>query len=93
MHKYSKKLSNYFINEKSKDKFLLKKLFIKERKTNDIGTETSWANKAKSKKTRIDSVFFNSEKKYVLVLPHVMIDGIFLAKWKNCVLGYPSARC
>lgn len=82
LQKYSKKLSNYFIKEKSKDKFLLKKLFIKQRKTNDIGKETTWAKKAKSKKTKIDSVFFNSDKKYVLVLPHVMIDGIFFAKWK-----------
>ena len=81
VQKYSKKMSNYFIKELSQDKILLKKLFLKQRISSDIGKEPTWAKKLNPRKTKINSSFFKNDTKHILILPHVMIDGMFSAKW------------
>jgi len=86
VQKYSKQMGNHFIKELSKNKKLLDKLFIEQRNFNDIGKETNWAKKLNSK-TKISSSFLKNNKKYILILPHVMIDGMFFAKWS--IYGTP----
>ena len=80
--KYSKKTKNYFLKVMSQNKNKIEKLYSQQRKDNDIGKEDVWAKKvSKLKKKKIDYSFFNNKKKFVLILPHVMNDGMFLSKW------------
>lgn len=80
--KYSKKTRDYFIKMLSKNKSQIERLYSIQRKTNDIGKEDVWAKKIyKIKKNKKNYSFFKEKKKFVLILPHVMNDGMFLSKW------------
>ncbi len=79
--KYSKKTKNYFL-KMMKNSNHVEKLYSQQRKLNDIGKEDVWAKKvAHLKKRKTNYSFFNNKKKFVLILPHVMNDGMFLSKW------------
>ena len=81
--KYSKKLVNYFIDEFSKNKKKIEILHSKQRSLSDIGEESVWANKMPEQKKNRKKYYFAKDKKNILILPHVMIDGLFIAKWNT----------
>ena len=82
--KYSKKVVGYYIKELLKKKNNLEKLYQKQKKIFDIGKEDVWVKgwiKNESIKTH-NPIYKNKNKKLVLILPHVMNDGMFQSEWQ-----------
>ena len=59
----------------------MNRIYSKLRNLNDIGIETNWEKKINKKFLKIEVFSFLEDKKTVLILPHIMNDGMFLAKW------------
>ncbi len=79
--KFSKKVKNYFIKNFENKNLSLNRIYSKMRNLNDIGIETVWEKKINKKFLKNRSFSFLEDKKTVLILPHIMNDGMFLAKW------------
>ena len=79
--KFSKKVKNYFIKNFENKNLSLNRIYSKMRNLNDRGIETVWEKKINKKFLKNRSFSFLEDKKTVLILPHIMNDGMFLAKW------------